>query len=86
MDQKSLHDFLQYIPFVSLATSDPAYHHPPLITRLLEAAIIGGVIMFGTVEQLGTRLSRLETEVNQMRTDLYAPRVDGNLPPYTQHP
>lgn len=61
-------------------------HLKPLFTRLAEAMIIGGVIMYGTVkmletklesveQNLGFRISAVEKSVERINSDFYKPRV-----------
>lgn len=57
----------QYIPFISLAVG--GHKQQPVVTRLIESAIIGGVALFGTVQVLGERIDNLKAQVTELRTE-----------------
>lgn len=80
-DPDSINAALHALPFVGLITGKAA--GSPLITRLLEAAIIGGVLLFGVVESVGTdiewlkaRVQVIESQQNVMMRELYSQGVD----------
>lgn len=63
-------EFWHAVPFIGLMVKPPTEGTPmwSLITRLLEAAIIGGVVMYGTVQVLSKDIEWLKitvSEVNQ---------------------
>ena len=68
---------LDYVPFFCLATG----HTPtPFTVRMVEAAIIGAVAMFGTVSVLGERIDGLartqieiKAQITKIRDDVYIP-------------
>ncbi|NIT13977.1 MAG: hypothetical protein GTN99_06985 [Candidatus Dadabacteria bacterium] len=56
-------------------------HSRTIITRLLEAAIIGGVVMYGTVrinagsiQGLKEDVTEIKEQINKIRDDFYVPR------------
>lgn len=63
-------DLIQYIPFVGLAVQGAQQHAGnPAITRLMEAAIIGAVTMYGTVQVLSTEIKGLSIQVAELKQD-----------------
>ncbi|MDP1586316.1 MAG: hypothetical protein Q8M07_01110 [Prosthecobacter sp.] len=60
-------DVAQYIPFIGLAVG--GHQQQPIVTRLIESAIIGGVVLFGTVQVLGERIDHLKNQVTELRTE-----------------
>lgn len=80
---KLIDNILWHIPFIGLMVNSD---HSPIITRLIEAVIIGGVVMYGTVKVLGARvdhvsarLDRVQVEIQHMRRDLYQPRAQDDF-------
>lgn len=76
--EDKLHKIPEYLPFISLVNGT----HTPLVTRLVEAAILGGVITWGTVQVLGERIDNLaqtqreiKYEIKQIRDDFYKPMI-----------
>ena len=68
----------EFIPFVALAVGSPI--PTPLVTRLMEAAIIGAVVTYGTVKSIGSDIDYIKQEIVsikaeqiQVRRDLYRP-------------
>lgn len=59
---------LDYIPFVGLATRQ-AGQATPVITRLMEAAVIAGITLYGTVSILQTDMRWLKQSMVEMRQD-----------------
>jgi hypothetical protein len=56
-------------------------HLKPILTRLGESAIIGGIILFGTVQVLGERINGIKEQVSalshdleKIKNDFYKPR------------
>lgn len=76
-----LREGAQYVPFLSLVNKqadqpEQVWKHP-LTVRLLEAAIIGAVVMYGTVqgaqqqiEQIGVDLQEMRLELKEVRAQL----------------
>lgn len=63
-------ELLQYIPFVGLAVQGVQHHqNNPAITRLMEAAIIGAVTMYGAVQVIGAKVDALSTQVIELKQD-----------------
>lgn len=63
-------DLLQYVPFIGLAVQGAQSHAAnPAVTRLAEAAIIGAVTMYGTVQVIGTKVDVLQAQVHEVKTD-----------------
>ena len=64
--KEHLNDLVSYIPFVGMAVG---HQQHPMITRLIESAIIGGVVLFGTVQVLGERIDNLKLQVTELRSE-----------------
>lgn len=62
-------ELIQYIPFIGLAVQGAQHQQNPAITRLLEAAIIGAVTMYGTVQVIGAKVELLSIQVNELKAD-----------------
>jgi len=61
---------MQYVPFVGLAVQGAQHHSSsPAVTRLMEAAIIGAVTMYGTVQVIGTKVDVLHIQVQELKAD-----------------
>ena len=63
--EDQINSITHYIPFIGLMTGK-AQQHSPIITRLVEAGIIGAVLLYGTVQILGTDINWLKKEMEQM--------------------
>ena len=61
---EQLHSLINYIPFIGLMAGKT--EHSPIITRLVESAIIGGVLLYGTVQILGNDIDWLKMEIGQI--------------------
>lgn len=80
-------DWLNWIPFVGLAVNgNKTNWHSPLVVRLIETVVIGGVILYGTVQVLGSEIDALQRDVNEikqdvrdMRRDIYQPQIPSGL-------
>lgn len=56
----------QWVPFIGLAVNSGKDNiHSPWVVRLIEAAIVGAVTMYGTTEKLGERITGLEKRLEQ---------------------
>lgn len=63
-------ELIQYIPFVGLAVQGVQQHASnPAVTRLMEAAIIGAVTMYGTVQVIGAKVEVLSAQVTELKAD-----------------
>jgi len=51
------------LPFVGLVLGN---EHAPIIAKLIEYAVIGGVILFGTVQVLGNKIDDVGAQMNQV--------------------
>lgn len=63
---------MQWMPFLGLVNkkrADGAMLKHPLTIRLAEAAIIGAVVMYGTVQKTELKLSHLEAQIIELRQD-----------------
>lgn len=61
-----------WLPFVGLtqrARSDGAMLRHPLTVRLAEAAIIGAIVLYGTVQQAEQRMQSLDAKITQLQED-----------------
>jgi hypothetical protein len=71
-----LREAIQYVPFVSLANSPieeqrgaSMWTHP-LFVRLLEAAIIAGVVLYGTVQSATQHITTLREDLIEVKVEL----------------
>lgn len=79
-DMSWIADKIQFLPFVGLMMqNNDAHNHTTLVTRLIEAAIIGGVVLYGTVQTIGEQLNGIEHRVEQVEN-----KVDGISGLYNQ--
>ncbi len=53
---------LQHLPFIGLAVG----HETPLFTRLAEAAIIGAIVLYGSVQIIGAKVDALGADFHQV--------------------
>ena len=67
---------VEYLPFIGMMSGAQTH----VATRLVEAGIIGLIIMYGTVSILGERINHLaigqadlRAEVMKIRNDFYRP-------------
>jgi len=51
------------LPFVGLVLGN---EHAPIIAKLIEYAVIGGVILFGTVQVLGNKIDDVGAQMNRV--------------------
>ena len=61
-----------WLPFVGLtqrARSDGTMLSHPLTVRLAEAAIIGAIVLYGTVQQAEQRMQSLDAKITQLQED-----------------
>ena len=61
------------MPFLGLmnkSASQPGAWSHPLTIRLAEAAIIGGVVLYGTVQATETKLTHLDMQLQQIRAEV----------------
>ena len=72
--KEQLTQLVDWVPFIGLAIGNP--EHQPVITRLIEAAIIGVVVMYGTVQATGARIDGLEQRVQEVKAELGTIRRD----------
>ena len=71
-DGDSLREALQWVPFLGLVTrqrADGTLIAHPLTIRLLEAAIIGAVVMYGTVQRTEIKLEALQGQIAHLRDE-----------------
>lgn len=72
MSVEGLKEALQWVPFLGLVTkangSGSVLQHP-LTIRLAEAAIIGLIVMYGTVQQTQLKLEYLNDQVLELRRE-----------------
>ena len=57
-----LRQFLSHLPFIGLAIT----HEPVLITRLIESAIVGAIILYGSVQIIGTKLDDVSHDLRRV--------------------
>lgn len=61
----------QFVPFVGLAMQGKGgAMKSPLITRLLESAIMGGVLLYGTVQVVGNDVTWIKGVMVEMREEM----------------
>ena len=76
MPLDQIREAMQWLPFFSLmnrnstsAPRDGPWTHP-LTIRLIEAAIIGGVVLYGTVQATETKLNYIGQQLEQVRAEV----------------
>jgi hypothetical protein len=76
MTLETLREIIQYVPFVSLANSPveekmgaSMWTHP-LFVRLLEAAIIAGVVLYGTVQSATQTIGTLREDITELKVEM----------------
>jgi hypothetical protein len=72
------------LPFVAIATKGERSTASQLMVRLGEAAIIGAIVMFGTVQTLQHDIESIKSTINEIKAniekienDLYKPIYRG---------
>lgn len=68
------HHMMDFVPFMALALGDQT----PVITRLIEAGIIGGVVMFGTVTAIDKDIEWLKHELREVKSEMTTLRSEIN--------
>lgn len=74
-----LREAVQYVPFLSLvnrpreAEGKGMWTHP-LTVRLLEAAIIAGIVMYGTVQSAEVKLSHIHLQLQELKSEVHEMR------------
>lgn len=71
-----IRDFIQYIPFMSLMNKPheaegPSMWKHPLTVRLMEAAIIATIVMYGTVQSAEVKMSHIYLQVQEIKQELH---------------
>ena len=66
----ALSSVVSHVPFFGALTGNGG--SIPFWTRLLEAAIIAGVTMYGTVQIQGVKIDDLKSEVAEVKADVRA--------------
>lgn len=74
-DPNDTHSILNALPFIGMALSS-GEGQGRVFTRLVEAAIIGGVVTWGTVQVLGADIDWLKQSVTELKADLKELRRD----------
>lgn len=74
MSPDDLKEAVTWLPFVGLTQhartrSDGTMLTHPLTVRLAEAAIIGAIVLYGTVQQAEQRMHNLETKISELQED-----------------
>ncbi|MEJ1355731.1 MAG: hypothetical protein RPU39_13720 [Candidatus Sedimenticola sp. (ex Thyasira tokunagai)] len=59
-----LGQLLHYVPFIGLAVGEKPIQNP-VVVRLLEAAIIGGIIMYANGKVMEERLLRFDRQMSE---------------------
>ena len=82
-----LTEISQYLPFISAAmrgpNSEPPKHGAQLTARVLEMALMLGFaygVVSKDIEQLKTSIARLESQVAEIRHDIYRPQITQGRP------
>lgn len=73
MSIDQIREVAQWVPFFSLMNRNPEPPGPwahPLTIRLMEAAIIGAVVLYGTVQTTQAKLDYMAQQLNQVREDV----------------
>lgn len=72
MTTEGLREAATWLPFIGLTQrvrSDGTMLQHPLTVRLLEAAIIGAVVLYGSVQQAEQRMAHLEAKITEIQED-----------------
>lgn len=72
MSLDDLKEAVTWLPFVGLtqrARSDGTMLTHPLAVRLAEAAIIGAIVLYGTVQQAEQRMRNIEAKITELQED-----------------
>jgi hypothetical protein len=73
MSIDQLREVAQWVPFFSLMNRNSEPPGPwthPLTIRLMEAAIIGAIVLYGTVQATETKLDHLGEQLKQVREEV----------------
>jgi hypothetical protein len=75
MPLEQLREMMQWLPFFSLMNRNSTGHGAspwthPVSVRLIEAAIIGGVVLYGTVQATETKLNYIGQQLEQVRAEV----------------
>ena len=69
---------IHYIPFLGMAAvGRQEINYSTLITRLLEAAIIAGVVMYSNIQVMDTRIGQINNNVSVVNKR--ADKLDGKI-------
>ncbi len=60
------------LPFIGLVMGN---EHAPIVTKLIEYFVIGGVILFGTIQVLGTKIDDINIQMNKVEKVLVSQDV-----------
>lgn len=72
MTTDQVREAMQWMPFLGLMNrtkADGSMLQHPLTIRLAEAAIIGAVVMYGTVQKTEIKLENLNNQITQLREE-----------------
>ena len=72
MSLDNLREAMQWMPFLGLINrekADGSMLQHPLTIRLAEAAIIGLVVMYGTVQKTELKLEHLNSQITELREE-----------------
>jgi hypothetical protein len=72
MTTDQVREAMQWMPFLGLMNktkADGSMLQHPLTIRLAEAAIIGAVVMYGTVQKTEIKLEHLNSQISQLREE-----------------
>jgi hypothetical protein len=75
MPWESVRELMQFVPFLSLANRPKEQEGKTLLThpltvRLMEAAIIAGVVLYGTVQGAEVKLQHIYLELQELKQDV----------------
>jgi hypothetical protein len=72
MTTDQVREAMQWMPFLGLMNktkADGSMLQHPLTIRLAEAAIIGAVVMYGTVQKTEIKLEHLNSQITELRDE-----------------
>lgn len=58
---------VESLPFIGLMAGGPGPHQSPALTRLIEAAIIGGIVLYGTVQVLDAQIKAVHSDLTEIK-------------------
>lgn len=58
------------LPFVGMVMKKDMQQHQPIITRLLESAVLGAIVLYGVVKVVETDITWIKRDLVEVKTDI----------------